>query len=1323
MTDTSNLVGGTEANPELVAPTPAQAALTKQVQFDKDAAEGSSRNPYFARLDTSPAATMALDPNAITIGTDGKPYTGPFVDPSHEDDYRKRVEQHNDAEQDRLVQEVNVAAKEEEEAETQFGLGGANIFPTVMPVVADVGMGIIESPKAAAVGTIKAVNAFAELGKQVDDWARTTPLYAFQDMTNDVFEKTFADDKDGIVKSLASFILKAPDAATGVVKDVTESEASIKTNTGNLVKGVSQFLFGFLGVGKFAKGFKASGAVAGAVAKQSGAIANAAKSGVQGAIAQFAVFDGQEKNLSNLIQSMPGLANPINEFLAVSEETPELVGRLKSTLEGFLTGVVADGVIMGVRAIRQARKLRAEESAKAQAAGTTDPTLPPEQLAAQSAKIEADVAELLKPRRTGNGTRKLNIAAGEVGRQRAGPMADELVDPGQAEVIGLQRNLDDIKKERVAAEEAAAKPDADPALAQKIDDLTTAEAQATADLNAAVSANGQTPNIFNLKIDTFETGDDIKVALLRQTEKNAKAIDEVRRGVQEWEQTGKNADALNAAVLVAERRRGQAFNAEESLAVRQMLIASEEKTVELAKLVQAEPGNTAAAIALRRSMSTTYAILKEAMGARAEAGRALQAWRIPAGSSEYAGLDLEAMLRESGGMDGAQDLAKKLLDMKAKKGGTFAMASGWEHVGSSLKMIYTNGLLSGPTSAVINVVGNTAAMIQDVVTRAVVRTEAGVTEHEAGEAAAILTGYMEAMKDAFKLSAKETAGRITMDRVREAGPFRALAPGLDDAMVPGVARGTREESGRNAFNAPDPRLERPLSAAAFNLPEHSALGRVADFSQMLFESPSNLNALGDDFFATVAARGELHAQATRQAVKDLRAQGIVTTDPVYAQKLAEAKQGYIDEPTKDMLGSVESQVKELTFSRSDGGGEQVVQKARKVLDSAPGLPFGTAVLPFVRTPMNLMSYAIRNSPMAPLSMRWQAAMAAGGAEQELALTQFALGTALWGIYMEAHASGTMTGAGPRNRAQRDAMMRSDTDGGTDFQPYSVKVDGRWYAYDRADPVGQNMAISSDFMNILANKDWDASSAEEGDEQIALVVGAMGVSMMNKATLKGTFDTVEALTSNNTAIISQELNKRAVAFVPFSSLFRSARRVTDPTIRETSDTYETLRNSIPGLSGGLAASYDLWGNERTYQSGLGVLYDIFSPIKTKKAGGSSVDLEILDNGVSIQLPQRAISVGGVSVSLKNHPEIYADLVKTAGQPALEYLKAVIDYEAGEESERYYSYTTGPNGERAIYLKQVVEDFRKAAREVVIERHGNTLNKLVAEKIARVDKRAD
>lgn len=1254
MTDLSNYIGGTEANPQLSPMTPEQRSLVKQI--------GVPEGRRFVRPDSSPEATRNLPPDALSIDTKGRPQTGPFEDPTLEANYRKRLEDHDDAENDRLVKEVYDAADEEQAAETpewrslperMTGMTGMGA------VAADVGQGILETPRALAVGAYKAVNSVAELGKQLDDWARTTPLYAFQNMTDSLYKKAFADDSNSVWKDIAAWALKAPDPATGVVKDVTKSEASIKTGTGNLVKNVAQFMLGFAGVGKVTKPYKA----AVGITEAAGPVAKAAVSAVEGSIAQFVAFDGQEKNLSNLIQSMPELQNPVTEFLAVDEDTPEIVGRLKSTLEGALTGVAADGVIMGLRSLKQARRLRAAESASARTTGTTDLTLPEADLAAQSAKIEADVEKLLKPKRAAVAAKKLDAGAQVIEGQSAKDIVAEIKDPAQP------------------------------------------------------------PNIFNLKLHTFETGEDIQTALLKQTEKNAKNIDEARRGVQTWAETGKNAKALDAAMLVVERARGQAFNAEESLAVRQMLIASEEKTMELAKLVDNEPNNVAAAIALRRSLATTHAILKEAMGARAEAGRALQAWRIPAGASKYAGLDLEAMLREAGGAEDARKLAKMLIDMKDKKGGTFAMASGWQHTGAALKMIYTNGLLSGPTSAVVNVMGNTIALIQDFTTRAAIQIEAGVTEHEAGEAAAILSGYMNALRDVFRLKPGETVKEITMNRAREMGPIRALAPGLDSAMVPGVARGTREEAGRQVFNPADPRMQRPLSAAAFNINEHSTLGRVADFAQMLFESPSNLNALGDDFFATVAARGELHAQAVRQATKDLRAQGIVPGAQGYDTILSKAVDDYIKEPTRGMLDAVEKQVKELTFSRSDGGAEQAIQKLRRVGDSMPGVPLGTMLLPFVRTPMNLMSYAIRHSPMAPLSMRWQNALAAGGAERELALTQAAIGTALWGAYMEAHANGDMTGGGPGNKAQRDAMTRSDVDGGTDFQPYSVKIDGRWYAYDRLDPVGQNMAIASDFMEMMANEDWDESTNAERGEQLSFMIMAMGNAMLNKATLKGTFDTVEALTGDSTTIAENELGKRLTSLIPFSAGIRAVRRATDPSVRDTSNIIEMFRNSVPGLSEGLPKSYDLWGNERTYQSGLGKVYDVMSPIKSRMAGGSATDLEILDNGVSVAMPSKTMRINGVNVSLKNDLDIYEDLVKSAGKPAFDHLESVINGEAGTESEYYYGLTTGPTGGRAEYIKKIVEDYRSSAREVVMEKYAARLNQLAAESLARINKRGE
>jgi len=78
----------------------------------------------------------------------------------------------------------------------------------------------------------------------------------------------------------------------------------------------------------------------------------AGKYAVAGAVADFTVFQGHEQRLSNLIQEVPALQNPVTEFLAADEEDPELVGRLKAAIEGAGLGIMVDSVLIGIRAVR-----------------------------------------------------------------------------------------------------------------------------------------------------------------------------------------------------------------------------------------------------------------------------------------------------------------------------------------------------------------------------------------------------------------------------------------------------------------------------------------------------------------------------------------------------------------------------------------------------------------------------------------------------------------------------------------------------------------------------------------------------------------------------------------------------------------------------------------------------------------------------------------------------------------------------------------------------------------------------------------------------------
>jgi hypothetical protein len=92
---------------------------------------------------------------------------------------------------------------------------------------------------------------------------------------------------------------------------------------------------------------------AAAVAIKRGAIA--------GAVADFAVWDGNEGRLSNLVESFPSVANPITEYLAADESDPELYGRFKNTLEGLGIGAAVEAIALGVRRLKFGRVERARE--------------------------------------------------------------------------------------------------------------------------------------------------------------------------------------------------------------------------------------------------------------------------------------------------------------------------------------------------------------------------------------------------------------------------------------------------------------------------------------------------------------------------------------------------------------------------------------------------------------------------------------------------------------------------------------------------------------------------------------------------------------------------------------------------------------------------------------------------------------------------------------------------------------------------------------------------------------------------------------------------
>ena len=85
--------------------------------------------------------------------------------------------------------------------------------------------------------------------------------------------------------------------------------------------------------------------------------------------------NGQEARLSNLIQQVPELQNPVTEFLAHDADEGEIEGRLKNVLEGLGLEMAVGSFIAGLKGIKRARDVRNNGGTPEEAAAAVDEVL------------------------------------------------------------------------------------------------------------------------------------------------------------------------------------------------------------------------------------------------------------------------------------------------------------------------------------------------------------------------------------------------------------------------------------------------------------------------------------------------------------------------------------------------------------------------------------------------------------------------------------------------------------------------------------------------------------------------------------------------------------------------------------------------------------------------------------------------------------------------------------------------------------------------------------------------------------------------------------
>lgn len=726
--------------------------------------------------------------------------------------------------------------------------------------------------------------------------------------------------------------------------------------------------------------------------------------------------------------------------------------------------------------------------------------------------------------------------------------------------------------------------------------------------------------VSNINLAKIETRHDIRRAL-QNVEANFGGFDAARRGVITQEQTAALASELKMRPEdLLKRRKGQALNAEQALAARQILAKSSDELVALAG--KAKGGSDAELLAFRKGLIRHAAIQEQVTGATAEAGRALAQFRMMARSKAVPGRVLESMVEGSGGREGIEDAAQAILDFQKNpsKLNAFVRTAANPRLRDKFSELYINGLLSNPATHVVNSVSNALTALAQPVEHAV--------------AAAIGAG-----RRALRLGAPD---RVTFSEVgsRAVGLMSAIPDGLKEA-----GRVFRTELPRDWITKI----------------ETQGTQNIKGTKGRLIRIPTRALTAADEVFKAIARESSVRGLAVRKAY----AEGL-RGDALKARAADLAAN-----PTDEIIEQAFDYARYVTFQSKVGPLASGLMRAANETQILH-FPVLKTIFPFVRTPTNLLKFAIERSPFAPVLKRWREDYRAGGALRDLAISKAVVGSGFGYMVYQLAQSGIITGSGPADPNAKKLLMANG------WQPYSIKIGDDYYSYQRMDPFATTFGIAADF-----GAKFDYMTDKQRDDAVVILTTSILQQMEDKTWLSGVSDLMKAL-DDPQRFGETFLAGQAGGFVP--AVVGNTAALFDPVQRDTRHTegltdylgapLARVRSRIPGLSDALPERVDMWGrtlpNDRTR---------LISPFRTSEARHDPITEEML------RINARFGQLKNETDGLPHTP---------AQQSAYEALAGRYTYEDIGKAMADPSWLNLSDDERRKWVDEIKEDARRAAR---------------------------
>ena len=882
--------------------------------------------------------------------------------------------------------------------------------------------------------------------------------------------------------------------------------------------------------------------------------------------------------------------------------------------------------------------------------------------------------------------RKMNLEAREQGLTPADQAARDAMDDASKDIIQPVTEDEFAGLGRPDEDFVTASPVEEPTLARVLSSASEEEKailqmkQMEDDVKLSMGMEpvpAPSDKIF-INYSKINTPDDVQAMLRNMAELKSGEIQKATGGKVSFEQMiDESSEHFTNLEDLLGRKPGP-MSAPEAIAAREALNTSAEQLVSLARVASSPQASKADLYSFRRAMSVHAAIQNEVFAARAETARALRSWAIPAGTDKMRADGIQQLMGGSGGAAPVEQMARAITQIGNNPTGLniVVQKSLKSKLGAAFYQTWINGLLSSPKTQIVNALSNSVTALWAIPERFLSATISDVFyrgEIDYGEAAAQAYGFSKGVRDGVKLFA-----------------LGKKAEGIEE-LADVFEQFSKIEGHTDA-----------ISAEAFGADPAGVWGTFFDYMGKFINAPGNLLNRTDSLFKSIGYRMEVNAQAYRQAV----------SEGIEGDELAKRMADLTLNPSDDLINKGIDFAGYQTFTRPLGQQGQAVQR---VVGKVPGAKF---IIPFMRTPANILKFTFERTPLALLSRNVRADMRGGGAKAASAWAKVMSGSALMLTMGDFAADGTVSGAGPSDNKQKKALRRKG------WQPYSIKVGDKWYAYNRLDPIGTLIGFSADITEIISQVD-----EEEGGRLVTAGAVAFAQNFSSKTYLQGLYDAVGAMDPRNPTMTPDKwLTKFAGSLIPFSSLTRQVARTIDPIQRQTRTSaadpsvadmpnvsepvreylatlVNEYRSRVPGYSEDLPPRRDLWGREIDRASGIGWAFDLMSPIYQSADNPNTVDKAILDNRTPVSMPTQNIQ--GVKLTAEEHSRY----VQLAGEPAFDALKEVVS-QAG-----FQNLSSGPEGMQSEVIMNVINRFKKAAQMKMLAEFPDLRDRVTQKQIKR------